>query len=209
MWFFHISNIAFSCWGYSVSYAEAIGTLFGLVSVYLASRANAWTWPIGIANEFFIGIVFFQVQLYADVLLQIYFFVVSVYGWYHWHTLKEQEGKKNMTLKFFIWMLVVMSCATFISGHFIANLHLLLPDYVLIPAAYPFIDSFIMVASIMATLWLAQRRLENWYLWIAIDVVCVILYYKKGVYFLSFEYLIFLGMAVYGYFHWKQKIAHG
>ena len=208
MWFFHIENIAFSCYGYPVSYVEAIATLFGLISVYLASRAHVFTWSTGIVNEFFLSLVFFQVQLYADVLLQVYFFVVSVYGWCHWNTLKQHTIKNKMELKSVFGLLALLAFATAIAGYTVARLHVLLPDYVYIPAAYPYTDSFIMVASIMATLLLAQRRIENWFLWIAIDVVCVMLYYKKEIYFLSLEYLIFLGMATYGYFHWKTKLTH-
>ena len=74
MTFFDINTIAFEVIGYPVSYVELIGTLFGLISVYFASRANILTWPTGIINEFFLFILFFQVQLYADMFLQVYFF---------------------------------------------------------------------------------------------------------------------------------------
>ena len=84
MAFFDINNIAFEITGYQVSYLEMIGTSFGLLSVYFASRANILTWTTGIINELFLFILFFQVQLYADMFLQVYFFVVTLYGWYNW-----------------------------------------------------------------------------------------------------------------------------
>ena len=84
--FFEIKNIAFQIWDYPISFVELIGTLFGLASVYFASRANILTWGTGIVNEVFLFILFFQVQLYADMFLQVYFFIVTIYGWYNWKT---------------------------------------------------------------------------------------------------------------------------
>ena len=89
-----------------------------------------------------------------------------------------------------------------------SNIHLYLPTYFKIQAAYPFTDSFVMVSSIIATILLAKKKIENWYLWIAIDLVCVVMYFKKGVYFLSLEYFIFLGLASYGLYHWKKQLSN-
>src|SRR4051794_32655767 len=84
MQFFQIENIAFHVMGYPLSYIELIGTLFGLISVYYASKADILTWPTGIINEVFLFVLFYQVQLYADMFLQIYFLIVTVFGWYKW-----------------------------------------------------------------------------------------------------------------------------
>src|SRR4051812_36043281 len=84
MQFFQIQNIAFSVMGYPLSYIELIGTLFGLISVYYASKADILTWPAGIINEIFLFVLFYQVQLYADMFLQVYFLVVTAFGWYKW-----------------------------------------------------------------------------------------------------------------------------
>jgi nicotinamide mononucleotide transporter len=82
--FLEIGNIAFTVRGYPVSYVELIGTLSGLISVYFASKANILTRGTGIVNEVFLFILFFQVHLYADMFLQAYFFVVTIYGWRNW-----------------------------------------------------------------------------------------------------------------------------
>lgn len=86
--FFDTKNIAFQILDYPLSYVELIGTLFGFLSVYLATRANILTWATGIINELFLFILFFQVQLYADMFLQIYFFIITLYGWYKWNSKK-------------------------------------------------------------------------------------------------------------------------
>src|ERR1700744_5826799 len=85
MHFFDISDTAFSIINYPISYVELIGTIFGLISVYFASKANILTWSTGIINEIFLFILFFQVYLYADMFLQVYFFIVTIYGWYNWN----------------------------------------------------------------------------------------------------------------------------
>jgi nicotinamide mononucleotide transporter len=206
--FFEIKNVAFQIWDYPISYVELIGTLFGLISVYFASRANILTWGTGIVNEVFLFILFFQVQLYADMFLQIYFFIVTLYGWYNWNSKTAESKISETSFRNKIFLTVTILFGTLISGFLFTNIHLYLPTYFKIQAAYPFTDSFVMVSSIIATILLAKKKIENWYLWIAIDLVCVVLYFKKGVYFLSLEYFIFLGLASYGLYHWKKQLSN-
>lgn len=206
MSFFHIDNSAFELFHYSVSYVELIATLFGLLSVYLATKANIYTWSSGIINELFLFILFFQVQLYADMFLQLYFFVVTLYGWYHWKQNPTQNSITKIHFKTRIWLLFSIIIATILVGFLITNLHLYFPNYFKIKAAYPFVDSFVMVLSIIATVLLAKKKIETWYLWIAIDIVCVVLFFKKGIVFLGLEYLVFLGLATYGLLNWKKRL---
>jgi len=204
--FFEITNTAFEIWGYPISYVELIGTLFGLVSVYFASRANILTWGTGIVNEVFLFMLFFQVQLYAELFLQLYFFIVTLFGWYKW---KSKTGENKISEICFgnrIFLASIILIGTLISGFLFTNIHLYLLEYFKTQAAYPFADSFVMVLSIVATVLLAKKKIENWYLWIAVDLVCVVLYYKKGIYFLSLEYFIFLGLASYGLYLWKKQL---
>jgi nicotinamide mononucleotide transporter len=208
MHFFEIENIAFDILGYPISYVELIGTLFGLVSVYFASKTNILTWGTGIVNELFLFILFFQVQLYADMFLQVYFFVVTLYGWYQWNSKSTENKISETTFKTKIFLGIIILIGTLIAGFLLTNIHLYFPDYFKIKAAYPFTDSFVMTTSIIATVLLAKKKIENWYLWITIDLVCVMLYFKKEVYFLSLEYFIFLGLATYGLIHWKKQQQH-
>ena len=100
---FDINNIAFEIMAYQISYVELIGTLFGLISVYLATRANILTWGTGIINELFLFILFFQIQLYADMFLQVFYFVVTLYGWYNWKQIPKENDitKTEMSMHFF------------------------------------------------------------------------------------------------------------
>ncbi|NUO00845.1 MAG: nicotinamide mononucleotide transporter [Saprospiraceae bacterium] len=205
MHFFDIANIAVKILGYPISYVELFGTLFGLASVYFAAKANILTWPTGIVNEFFLFILFFQVQLYADMFLQVYFFAVTLYGWQKWGTKTLENKITAISLSNRIILAAIILSGTMASGFLFTNIHVYFPAYFKIKAAYPFADSFVMVSSIVATVLLAKKKIETWYLWIAVDVVCVGLYFKKGIYFLSLEYLIFLGMASFGLIYWRKK----
>ncbi|WP_373709628.1 nicotinamide riboside transporter PnuC [Kaistella sp.] len=209
MTFFDIKNIAFEIIGYPISYVELIGTLFGLLSVYFASRANILTWTTGIINELFLFILFFQVHLYADMFLQVFFFLVTLYGWYNWKQKPQQNSITSISSKTKIWLASVLIISTIIAGFFIKNIHLYLPNYFKIRAAFPFIDSFVMVLSIIATVLLAKKKIETWYLWILVDIVCVFLFFKKGIVFLALEYLVFLGLATYGLWNWKKQLNNG
>lgn len=206
MTFFDINNIAFEIIGYQISYVELIGTLFGLLSVYFASRANILTWATGIINELFLFILFFQVQLYADMFLQVYFFVVTLYGWYNWKQKPKQNSISTTNFKARVWITIAIIIGTIVTGFFFANIHLYLPQYFKTEASFPFTDSFVMILSIIATILLAQKKIETWYLWIVVDIICVFLFFKKGIVFLGIEYLVFLGLATYGLLNWKKEM---
>jgi nicotinamide mononucleotide transporter len=208
MFFFDITAIVFHFFGYSISYVELIGTLFGLFSIYFASRANILTWPTGLVNEVFLFILFFQVQLYADLFLQLYFFVVSIYGWYRWNSKSPDNRIAEMRLRTNVLLALGIGLGSLVAGFFFSNIHSYLPLYFKVPAAYPFMDSFVMVSSIVATVLMAKKKIESWYWWIAVDVVCIGIYFLKGIVFLSLEYIIFLGLASYGLFHWKKQLGH-
>jgi nicotinamide mononucleotide transporter len=203
--FFNINTIAFEVLQYPVSYIELIATLFGLLSVYYATQANILTWSTGLVNVLFLFLLFYQIQLYADMFLQVYFFVVTLSGWSRWKSKAPENKISILPSKTRAILLFLLIIGSFLSGLFFSNIHLYLPQFFKAPASYPYIDSFVMVASIIATILLARKNIESWYLWISIDVVCTVLYYQKEVYFLSLEYLIFLGLASYGCYNWTKE----
>ena len=208
MQFFQIDHVAFRVLDYPLSYIELIGTLFGLISVYYASKANILTWPTGIINEVALFILFFQVQLYADMFLQVYFFVVTIFGWYKWKSNTADVPVTSAGPLMIKIIAVIMVMGTISVGLVIRTIHSWLPAFFPLPAAYPFADSFVMTGSIIATVLLARKQVENWYLWIIVDVVSVVVYLLKGIYFLSIEYVIFLGLASYGLYRWTKQLRH-
>lgn len=208
MTFFDVQHIAFSVIGYDISYIELIGTVFGLISVYYASRANVLTWPTGIFNEIALFALFFQVQLYADMLLQVFFLVVTIFGWYNWRHKTEELPVTRMTPNMVGIYAIALMAGTVLMGLTIQQFHRWMPGYFPLPATYPFADSFVMMASILATFLLAKKRVETWVLWIVVDIVSVVLYLIKGIYFLSLEYIIFLGLATFGLLQWRKQLKY-
>lgn len=208
---FDINTTFISILGYPLSYIEFIGTAFGLWCVVLIAREKISAWPIGIINIIFFFILFYQIQLYSDMLLQVYFLITSIYGWWKWTHPHPEEKKRKNELKVsvnsgkvnLIWLGVILGSVA-VLGTFMRNIHILWPSAFSKPAAYPYWDAATTVMSIIAQWFLAKKILESWILWIIVDIICVILYFKKAVLFLSLEYFIFLVIASFGLVTWRK-----
>ena len=203
---FDVKETFFTILGSPVSYVEFIGTVLGLVSVFLAARANILTWPTGIANAIFFLVIFYQIHLYSDMFLQMYFCGMGVYGWFSWKRRAEQDQGAIRTLSNRNRLLLAALIATvvIVVGTFISRIHLVLPQVFDHPATYPYIDTFIAISSILATILLARRTFETWVLWIAVDITSIGLYSVKGVKLIAIEFVIFLALAVLGIYSWYR-----
>ncbi|MBZ0247704.1 MAG: nicotinamide riboside transporter PnuC [Cyclobacteriaceae bacterium] len=212
MEFFNIEFIFFEIWGYPMSYLEFFGTVAGGIAVWLAARANIWSWPIGLINVTLFFFLFFQVQLYPDMFLQAFFFVTNLIGWWRWaHPKPEEEDKRNeLRISFMpIRQLVVFSASgvvgTILMGAFASNLHDWFPVVFNQPSAFPYLDSFVTVMSIVATYLMIQKKVECWVVWIVVDVVATSLYFAKGIKFVGIEYLAFCFIAAFGLWKWMKE----
>ena len=139
------------------------------------------------------------------MFLQVYFFVVAIYGWFTWTYHKKEstevQRSSNKSLLIIVGSILLLSA---LMGYFMKNIHLTLPDYFSQAASFPYLDSFIAVASIFANIMMARRIIENWVLWIIIDVVAVYVYLQKGILFISLLYAIYCFLAWNGYLSWKK-----
>jgi len=201
-----INHIAFELLSYQVSYLELVATIFGLISVYLATKEHVLTWPTGIVNEWGFFLLFFQVQLYADMFLQVVFFIITLYGWYHWKKNSTNRLLHSLGPRRFSILFVCIILGSLLIGLFIGQLHELLPLVFKKPAAHPFLDSFVAVTSIVAITLLARKALESWLLWILVDIISIGLFYAQGIYLVAIEYTVFLAMATYGFIRWRAKL---
>ena len=175
---------------------EILANLFNLISVFLANRNSVHTWWIGIIGGLFYGLMFFEVKLYADVILQIFFIITNVYGWWAWlHG--GTEHKELPITRVAPFQLMLFAAVAFVStfGHGVLL-------YQLTDASFPFVDSTILVLSIMAQFLLMRRKLESWLFWITVDAIAVPLYVAKGLYLTSVIYFLFLLNAVWAIRHW-------
>jgi nicotinamide mononucleotide transporter len=204
-----INQIAFNIIGYPLSYVELIGTFFGLICVWLAAKDNIFTWPTGVINIVCFFSIFYQIGLYSDMFLQIYFLGVAIYGWFNWRNEhRSHVPLSNLKPEKRILLTILTIALSLIVGYGMTKIHLFLPSIFKKPAAFAYLDTFIAVASVIANVLLAKRIVENWIMWIIIDVVAVYVYYQKGILFISLEYFIYLGIAWYGYQSWNKEMSN-
>jgi len=203
---FDVKETFFTVFENNVSYVEFIGTLLGLISVFLAARANIFTWPTGILNAIFFLVIFFQIHLYSDMFLQMYFCGMGVYGWFSWkyRAAHQQSAIRTLSNADRLRLAMLIATVTLLIGTLISQIHLILPQIFDHPATYPYIDTFIAISSILATILLARRIFETWVLWVTVDVTSIGLYSVKGVKLIAIEFIIFLCLAMLGVFSWYR-----
>lgn len=208
--FLSVDNIAFTIVGYPMSYIEFIGTILYLWSVWLISRKNMLTWPVGIVSVLLYMILFYQIQLYSDALEQIYYLGASVYGWWWWRKSADDDGtKRSLDFRYsskqlLIWVLSFTLIISLIIGTLMSRIHIFLPSVFPEAASFPYIDALTTIMSFAAMWLMAQKRIESWYYWIIVDVIGIWLYYVKEVRFISLLYVILLFMAINGLLTWHK-----
>jgi nicotinamide mononucleotide transporter len=181
---------------------EITAVLFGLLSVWYAKKDNIWVFPTGIINTAIYVYLLWKWSLLGDMMINFYYVIMSVYGWYHW------TRTKNDVVQFPIFRM------TTAEKKWSAIIFLLTILFVV--AVYTFFDKFTHWTSYVDTLvtgiffvgmWLmARRKVENWILWILGDVISIPMYFAKGYTFTSIQYFIFTIIAVFGYIEWKKTL---
>lgn len=226
--FFSTSNILvhipLGSGGYDLSWIEAIGTLAGLLCIWLASLEKIVNYAFGLLNVTLFAAIFFQIQLYASLLLQLFFFVANIYGWYAW---SRQTSDNQQALKI-RWMplpkallcgavcLLAIALMTFYIDPVFAfltrtsvvlmqgmGLNVVMPE--LQPDAFPFWDSCMMVLSIAAMILMTRKYVENWLLWVVINIISVMIFARQGVYAMALEYAILTVIALNGSWLWIKS----
>lgn len=183
------------------NYIEILGTILGLAYIFLSIRQNILTWPVGLLTSALYVHVFFVSKFYADMALQIYYVVVSIYGWYHW--IKGNSGEKDhlhvsLTPNRLWILLVAITVALFLFIAFI------LENYTDSPI--PLGDSLTTALSLVATWMLARKYIEHWLIWVFVDFFSAILYAFKSLWPTAVLFIVYTIMAILGYLSWKKDI---
>lgn len=179
---------------------ELTGAVLGVINVYLVMRRSVWNYPFGIAMVVLYGLVFFQARLYSDALLQIYFFLIQIYGLWNWWHGRSEDG---------LVVVGTMTTATRI-GYAAATiagaicLGWIFSHYT--DAAAPWMDAAIAAASVTAQYLLSTRKIENWLLWIGVDGVAIGLYFWRGLFPTVALYVVFLILSVFGLVNWSRTL---
>ena len=181
---------------------ELTAIIFGLLSVWFAKKDNIWVFPTGIISTAIYVYLLWKWNLLGDMMVNFYYVVMSVYGWYHW------TRKKGAVVEFPI--------STMTAYEKKVSIVLFIGTVVFVIAVYTFFDKFTHWTSCVDTLvtgiffvgmWLmARRKIENWILWIVGDIISIPMYFVKGYSFTSIQYLIFTIIAIFGYLEWKKTL---
>ena len=184
-----------------MSSLELLAALLGAISVYLSVRQNIWSWPTAIVNVVVYAFVFYQAKLYADMGLQVIYTALSVYGWYEWLYGGANRTELHVTrtaprLGAVLTLIALAGSAAL--GVFLRGAT---------DAALPFMDSFLSSTSLVAQWMMTKKKLENWLVWIGVDVLYVGMFVFKHLYITAGLYAVFLALAVRGYIDWRRSMA--
>ena len=179
---------------------EIIAAVFGVVSVFLSVKQNIWSWPTAIVNVGLYIFVFFESKLYGDTGLQVVYVILNAYGWYHW-----LYGGKNRTElpvsrtspRLGAFLIALGTVGTAVLGTILARKT---------DAALPYVDSLTTSTSLIAQWMMTRKLLENWIIWVAVDVIYIGMYIFKHLYPTAVLYLVWLVLSAMGYFQWRTSL---
>lgn len=186
----------------AMNWFEFSGLVSGLLCVWLLIRQNVWTWPIGIIYVVISLWVFLQARLYADLALHVVFLVLNGYGWWYWTRGGRDLRAETVPVtradpRLLVALVTVALVSALASGFLFARYT---------DADLPYWDNTTTMLS-LAAMWLSSRKkLENWMLWLLVDVLATGIYFYKGLFFYGVLYLVYIGMAVAGWIAWRRAL---
>lgn len=182
-----------------IDLTEAFGFVTGAVCVWLVTRRNIWNWPIGLTNNLFFAILFYEARLYADLGLQGVYFIMGIYGWWYWLRGGERESRAPVTRTsarewITIGVFLILGTAGLRAGLIVIN------------GSAPFLDALTTILCLAAQYLLCKKRFENWFLWIAADLIYVPLFLSKNLPLTAILYAGFLVLCIHGVRLWKTDL---
>lgn len=183
------------------SYLELIAVAFGLTCVWFMKKESLWALPTGIVNVLIYVYIFFSARLYANAAINAFFFLMSAYGWYNWTRKVGADSKLRITRstkqELLLNLLAGIIFFIIIRTVLVMNTESNIPSW----------DAATTAVYIIAQWFLSRKKIENWLLWIAADSVMIGLCAWEGLYFSSFQYLVFTIIAILGFREWRTKLA--
>ena len=189
---------------------EFFGFLTALVYLFFSIKQKIWLWPFGILTSSLYIYVFYISSLYAVMGLQIYYVLISFYGWYHWVYGASHNKSSNLTISTLSFSLAIKLFVIFFIFYWIIVFILFkAPAYLGMPSSdLPYWDAFTTSVSIIATWMLARKIIEHWIVWIIIDSESIGLYIYKELYITVVLFMIYTILAFIGFYEWKKDSSH-
>lgn len=179
-----------------MSNLEYLAAALGIVNIVLIVLRSLWNYPFGIAMVALSFFVFFEAKLYSDALLQIFFLVVQIYGWWSWLRGRDTQGAlivERAGMRTIAAWSVGIAIATGLWGWLM---------HALTNAAFPWWDAAVAMISIAAQIMMSRRWIENWMLWVLVDALAVGLYATRGLWAFAALYVVFFIVAAWGWREW-------
>ncbi len=199
-WNIFLVNIRDTTW------LEAVAAILGIASVWYARRENILVYHTGIISVLIYVYICFISRLYADAGINFFYFLMSVYGWYNWTRSSDESDHLEISINTKNQQIggIVL---TFVSYWAILGIIWLFNrnDMVYMTSYVPWVDSFTTSVFLVGMLLMARKKVENWIYWIIGNIVSIPLYFVKGLAFTSFQYLVFLILAILGYMEWRKR----
>ena len=185
-----------------MDWLEATGLVSGLACVWLLIRQNIWTFPVGLTYAVVSVVVFLEQRLYADVLLSGYYVLMNAYGWYYWlyggrRTTSDELPPCFAPVRTWVWLAGIVAAGIAAMGVFFDTQT---------NADLPYWDSATTVMSFAAMWMTARKYVENWIVWLVVDVIATVMYFAKGIELYALLYAVYLGMAVMGWRAWRRTM---
>jgi nicotinamide mononucleotide transporter len=182
--------------------AEFMAFCFGIMSVYFAKKENIWVYPTGLVATLITVYLLYQAAYFADMTINVYFSIMSIYGWYRWIPNAQlpvlKISRTTIREKFIGFGLFVLTMIITYLVYVFFEYKLEIPNY---------IDIFTSGIFFTAMWYMALKKIENWTLWIIGDCIAVPLYAYRGLGMLSLQYFIFSIMAIVAYLSWRTYLA--
>ena len=191
-----------------MNYLEIIAVVFGVVAIWLASKGRVVNFGIGLVNCVLYGILFGREGLYSGMILQGIYFVINLYGLYSWRKPEVDTDKELkimwLTMKERVLVGVVIVATGVLWGVGVKYGAQLLPENIQEPQ-YPFVDAILTTTSIVAQILLTRKKIDNWVMWVMVDVVYVGLYVAVGMYWTAGLYVAYTIIALRAVYIWSRE----
>lgn len=181
-----------------MSWVELIAAGLGVLAVWLTVRQNVWCWPVGLIMVLLYAWLFYDWRLYSNLLLQLLFAVLQLYGWWQWIRGGERHDGRQVSL---------LGWQGLFGGLLAGTLGALFLGYLMqayTDASSPWLDAALTAFSLVAQLWMAQKRLQCWALWIAVDLCYVAFFLHSTLYLTAALYAVFTLLAISGWLSWRR-----
>lgn len=183
-----------------MTWLEAVAVFFGLLSVWYAKKENILVFPTGIVSVLIYVHICFGAKLYADMGINAYYFVMSVFGWYKWGKTDTNQTQlpvsSNNPSENLVSLLILVVSYVVLNFVLIEYTDSDVPRWDAITTAFAFTAMWLM----------AKKKIENWLAWIITDLISIPLYFYKGYILTSFQFLVFLILAIAGYISWRKTL---